>query len=84
MLYAYPQLVDMARAQKTARNSRAARFASLIHFDDPLDGDLVLVHATSAPQQPTRFQFALNLKTTSALGIAVPKLILLRADEVIE
>ena len=38
----------------------------------------------AAPQQPTRFRFVLNLKTTSALGIAVAKLILLRADEVIE
>ena len=47
MLHAYPQLVDMARAQETARNSQAARFASHIQFDDPLDGDLVLVHATS-------------------------------------
>jgi putative ABC transport system substrate-binding protein len=35
-------------------------------------------------QQPTKFQFALNLKTAKALGIDVPASTLLRADEVIE
>jgi creatinine amidohydrolase len=47
MLHAFPQLVDMARTQEPARKSREIRFAPHIQFDYPLDGDLVLVHATS-------------------------------------
>jgi len=34
-------------------------------------------------QQPTKFDFVVNLKTAKSLGISVPESILLRADEVI-
>jgi putative ABC transport system substrate-binding protein len=63
-------------ANLTAMFSKAAQYVDKI-FKGGNPADLPV-------EQPTRFEFVLNLKTAKSLGISVPESVLLRADRIVE
>jgi putative tryptophan/tyrosine transport system substrate-binding protein len=63
-------------AEVTAMFSKAAQYVDKI-FKGADPADLPV-------EQPTKFEFVLNLKTAKSLGLSIPESVILRADRVIE
>jgi ABC-type uncharacterized transport system substrate-binding protein len=80
-MWGHRQFVDVGGLMSYAVNfydqcRRAAAYVDQI-LKGAKPGDLPV-------QQPTRFEFIINLKTAKALGLDLPPTLLVRADEVIE
>jgi putative ABC transport system substrate-binding protein len=72
-----PKLLALYPTARTTRsNSGAADFVDKI-LRGAKPGSIPV-------EQPTKFDFVINLTTAKALGLEIPSMLLTRADEVIE
>ena len=80
-VYADAQLVRQGGLAAYSPDSRAQLRRAAYYVDRILKG---AKPADLAVEQPTKFELAVNLKTARALGLAIPRGVLIRADEVVE
>ena len=93
------QIVELAAKNRLPLMSQAREYAEaggLMAYGANLSGlmrraatfvDKILKGAKPADlpvEQPTKFEFVINLKTAKALGLTIPQSLLVRADEVIQ
>jgi ABC-type uncharacterized transport system substrate-binding protein len=79
--YGAREFVDDGGLMSYGENLRAAYHGAASYIANLARG----TKPTDLPvEQPTRFEFVINLKTARALGLAVPQSMLLRANVVIE
>jgi putative tryptophan/tyrosine transport system substrate-binding protein len=94
-----PLIVDLAARDKLPAVYPSREFVDLgglmtygVHYPDLYYRAAGLVdkifkgtHPSELPvEQPTKFEFIVNLKAAKAIGLTIPELFLARADEVIE